>query len=280
MDIEVARTFLEIVKTRSFVRAAERLFVTQTTVSARIQGLEQQLDCELFIRSRSGIRLTTAGERFVDYATQLVQAWDRAREEIPISDHVSNLTVGCELSLWDPLLISWLVWMGNTRPEVALRAEVELADELIQKVERGAIDIALVYNPKYYVGMQVELLMEEKLILVTTDPGGSSDTVRYVRVGWGSDFLSKHDSVFPGLRNSSMFVGLGPLALQYVLRSGGTGYFRARAVEPYLEAGKLTRVADAPEFTYPVYIIRRTDESDTVKLALADLAHVVEQLDD
>ena len=126
MDVEVARTFLEIVKTRSFVRAAERLFVTQTTVSARIQSLEQQLDSQLFIRDRAGVRLTTAGERFVQYATQLVQAWDHAREEVSLPEGQANhLAVGCELSLWDPLMISWLMWLGRTKSALALRAEVD-----------------------------------------------------------------------------------------------------------------------------------------------------------
>ena len=54
MDIDLARTFLEIVRTGSFVAAAERLHVTQTTITARVQNLEQQLDCRLFVRNRAG----------------------------------------------------------------------------------------------------------------------------------------------------------------------------------------------------------------------------------
>jgi DNA-binding transcriptional LysR family regulator len=58
VDIELARTFVEIVKTRSFVRAAEQLNVTQTTVSSRIRALEEQLGRPLFIRNKSGASLT------------------------------------------------------------------------------------------------------------------------------------------------------------------------------------------------------------------------------
>ena len=57
MDIELARTFVEIVKTRSFVRAAERLNVSQTAVSARIRALEEQLGQSLFIRNKNGASL-------------------------------------------------------------------------------------------------------------------------------------------------------------------------------------------------------------------------------
>ena len=53
MDVDRARTFLEIVSSGSFLRAAERLNVTQTTVSARIRTLEEELGRPLFIRSKT-----------------------------------------------------------------------------------------------------------------------------------------------------------------------------------------------------------------------------------
>ena len=64
MDVELARTFLEIVRARSFARAAEQLDSSQTAVSARIRNLEQQLGRPLFIRNKNGASLTGAGERF------------------------------------------------------------------------------------------------------------------------------------------------------------------------------------------------------------------------
>ena len=64
MDTELARTFLEIVSTGSFVRAAERLNVGQTTVSARIKMLEQQLGRALFVRNKAGATLLPPGNSF------------------------------------------------------------------------------------------------------------------------------------------------------------------------------------------------------------------------
>ena len=75
MDIAAARTFLEIVKTGSFVRAAANLNITQTAVSARIRVLEEQLDRQLFVRNKAGAKLTPAGDQFLRYATTLVQKW-------------------------------------------------------------------------------------------------------------------------------------------------------------------------------------------------------------
>ena len=65
MDIELARTFIEIVSTGSFIKAADRLHVAQTTVSARVRLLEQQLGRPLFVRNKGGASLTPAGEQFL-----------------------------------------------------------------------------------------------------------------------------------------------------------------------------------------------------------------------
>lgn len=73
MDISIARTFLEVVKTGSFVNAAANLNISQTAVSARIRVLEEQLDRPMFVRNKAGARLTPAGEQFFRFATSLVQ---------------------------------------------------------------------------------------------------------------------------------------------------------------------------------------------------------------
>ena len=84
MDTELARTFLEIVSTGSFVRASDRLNVGQTTVSARIRILEQQLGRPLFVRNKGGATLTPEGERFLRYAPAFVQLWQRARHQVAL----------------------------------------------------------------------------------------------------------------------------------------------------------------------------------------------------
>ncbi|HMB47704.1 MAG TPA: LysR family transcriptional regulator [Afifellaceae bacterium] len=64
MDVTLARTFLAVVETGSFVEAARRVFVTQSTVSMRIKQLEQELGRKLFERSKGGARLTPSGAQF------------------------------------------------------------------------------------------------------------------------------------------------------------------------------------------------------------------------
>lgn len=277
MDINLARTFLEIVSTRNFARAAERLHVTQTAVSARVHALEELLGRRLFVRNKAGATLTTAGEQFLRYAQTLVQVWERARHQVAVpAGRRAVVTIGGELSLWDPLLLDWLLWMKRSAPQLALRAEVGLPESLVDQVAEGVLDIAVVYAPHQRPGLKIELLIEEKLVLVTTSRRGqtpkSSD---YVFVDWGADFAARHNLAFPELSSAGTFVGLGPLGLKYILQAGGTGYFRSNVVQRYLKNGRLRLVPGAAEISYPAYAVY-SDNADAkvVTPALVGLRHV------
>jgi len=106
IDTGLARTFVEIVSRGSFIRTAERLNVGQTTVSARIRLLEQQLGRSLFVRNKSGAILTPAGEQFLRFAPTFVQLWQRA---------------GSEVTLWQPLLLDWVVWLRHVAGETGVK---------------------------------------------------------------------------------------------------------------------------------------------------------------
>lgn len=279
MDITLARTFLEIAAAGSFQRAAERLHVTQTAVSARVRTLEDLLGRKLFSRNKSGASLTSAGEQFMRYAQTLVQVWERARHQVAVPPgRRAVVTVGGELSLWNPLLLDWLIWMRQAAPQLALRAEVGLPESLVNQVAEGILDIAVVYAPQQRPGLKIELLIEEKLVLVTTSRRGQAQRATdYVFVDWGPDFAARHNLAFPQLSNAGTFVGLGPLGLQYILEAGGSGYFRMNVVRPYLASGQLRLVPGAAEFAYPAYAVFSEEaDAQVVTPALVGLRHVAE----
>jgi DNA-binding transcriptional LysR family regulator len=252
LDIDLARTFLEIVRTGSFMAAADRLHITQTTVTARVQNLEGQLGCRLFVRNRSGATLTDHGERFASHASQLVQTWEAARRELPLPQGAESvLTLGAEISLWNPLLLNWLSALREVLPDVALRIEVGEPRSLHERLEQSVLDAVLVHQPDYWPGMQVEQLLEEKLILVRTPHTAEP----YVYVDWGAHFRQQHDVAQPEKARAGLTMDLGPLAIQYLVANGGSGYFRTRVAQPYLENGALIRETDAPEFSYPVFLV-------------------------
>lgn len=281
MDTEVIRTFLEIVNERSFAAAADKLHVAQTTVSARIRLLEERLGRVLFVRSKTGAELTSAGEQLLRYAPTFVQLWERARHQVALPPNKQAvLAIGGELSVWNPLLLKWLVWMRQAAPEVAVRAKVGIAQDLNTQVAEGVLDLAILYAPQHRPGLEVEFLVNEKLVLVTThpDPAGVIDS-DYVYVDWGSEFAVHHSLSFPDLSDPGLFVGLGPLALEYILQVGGSGYFRYSAAKPHLAAGALRLVPDAPEFSYPAYAVYGSNaEAGLIRTAVAGLREVAASL--
>jgi DNA-binding transcriptional LysR family regulator len=279
MDVDRARTFLEIVHTGSFLRAADRLHVTQTTISARIRTLEEELGRQLFVRNRNGAQLTPAGHEFERYAQTFVQVWERARHQLAMPPgRTSVIAVGGELSLWNPLLLDWLVWMKKFKPEIALHARVGLPDQLTDELRTGVLDVAVLYAPQLMPGFKVELVEEEELILVRTidKAGDALGHKEYVQVDWGPLFAAQHGAgaAFgePGLQ-----VGLGPLGLSYILRAGGMGYFRRGVATPFIEAGELEAVAGAPEYTYPAYAVYPEAHESRIDLqdALQGLKEIV-----
>jgi DNA-binding transcriptional LysR family regulator len=276
MDIELARTFVEIVSAGSFIKAADRLHVAQTTVSARVRLLEQQLGRPLFVRNKGGASLTPAGEQFLRFAPTFVQLWQRARQQVAVPEgHRAVLTIGSEVSLWQPLLIDWVRMMRRSHPDIALRVHVDVPQDLMTHVAAGLVDIAIMYAPQYRPGLEVDLLLEEELVLVTTDlKRYRTNDPGYVQVEWGPEFTLHYGASFPDA-TPSMVANLGPLALSYVLSEGGSGYFRFRAAQPYLESGELHLVPDAPRFSFPVYVVHSANvDADALKAAMSVLRSV------
>lgn len=282
MDVDRARTFLEIIHTGSFLKAADRLHVTQTTVSARIRTLEEELGQRLFMRNRNGATLTAAGRQFERFAQSFVQVWERARQQLTVPPgRTSVVALGGELSLWNPLMLEWLVWMKQARPDVALRAHVGVPDQLVEQLRTGVLDVAVLYAPMLLPGFKVELVEEEQLVLVRARKGlgegaGGGAEPDYVHVDWGPQFAAPRGYGQAAFGEPGVVVGLGPLGLNYILRAGGMGYFRRGAVRPHVAAGELELVEGAPEFTYPAYAVyaEAAEAREDLQYALSGLKQV------
>ena len=285
MNIDHIRSFLEVAASGNFHRAGERLNVTQSTVSARVQALEQRIGQPLFTRGRGGAALTTAGRRFHRYAVATVRAWEQGRQETALPEGFrASLALGLQVSLWERLVVQWVPWMRAALPDVALRLEADYSPAQMQRLADGLLDIGVMYQPRHMPGLVVEKLLVEKLVMVSTRPRKvASDWVAdYVFVDWGDDFRIEHRQAFPEMETPAVSVGLGAMGLQHILANGGSGYLPLRTVRPLLKAKRLHRVAKAPVFQRPAYVVHSADPSDEALLdrALEGLRHVAAQAAD
>ena len=124
MQIELIDTFLDLVDTRSFNRTADRMGVTQSTVSARVKALEQALETTLFRRSRAGTDLTTEGLRFETHARMLRQEWIAARRAVlPSGDAALTLRLGIQNDLAAATLGTLVAAFRQALPQTAFYIE-------------------------------------------------------------------------------------------------------------------------------------------------------------
>ena len=274
MDIDLARTFLAVVETGSFVDAAERVHVTQSTVSMRIRNLEDQLGKAMFERSKAGATLTAAGAQFHRHALTLVRVWEQARLEVSLPPgYEAALTVGGQFSLWDEFLIGWLSSMRRNAPHIAVRAQFGFSSALMQRLIDGSLDIGVMYTPESRPGFSVEMLFEEELVLVSSEQEGSERPDReYIYVDWGPEFRADHTLNFPELSTPGVYMELGSLGLRYLLVNDCSGYFPRRLVQTYLDAGVLVLEPHAPTFSYPAYAVYPSSgDEGLLGLALEEL---------
>ena len=105
-----------------------RSFACRSDDSQRARApLEEQLGRPLFVRNKAGATLTPAGEQFLRFAPTFVQLWQRARQQVAVPEgHRAVLTVGSEVSLWQPLLVEWVRTMRRSHPDIALRVHVDV----------------------------------------------------------------------------------------------------------------------------------------------------------
>ncbi len=278
MDIAQARTFLSIVETGNFNKAAEQVNVTQSTVSMRIKTLEDALGQKLFVRNKSGATLTAAGAQFLKHAQALVRIWEQARHEVSLPEKFGGvLSVGGQFTLWDNLLLKWIPWVRSAIPELAIRAEVGLSDGLMRQLIEGTLDIGVMYTPQSRPGLWFEELDSDLLVLVSTseatkEPGEEG----YVLVNWGPEFEMSYVQAYPNVEQPAVTVSHGPLGLRHILQNGGSGYFPERLVGQHLEEGLLFLVKDAPAFSRPVFMVYPEDRARDEKFntALQGLRYV------
>jgi DNA-binding transcriptional LysR family regulator len=278
MQVELARTFLEVVTTGSFVAAAGRLHVTQSTVSTRIRALEQELGRPLFVRNKAGAVLTPAGMQFQRHAIALIRLWEQARQDANVpSGHTALLRIGGEAGLWNRLLYKWVPWMRANARNVALRCELGLSDGLIHNLVEGLLDIGVMYAPQSRPGLIVDVLVQEELVLLEAAAPADQDWPGdHIYVDWGQEFHRSHRLRFPDGPSPGLFVGLGTLGFEHMLRHGGSGYFPRTLASPHIASARVRVVADAPAFTLPIYVVHSAGANEEViASALAGLRAIV-----
>jgi DNA-binding transcriptional LysR family regulator len=273
--LEQLDAFVEIHRRGSVSQAAEALFVTQPTLTARLKGIERELEAVLFIRSGRGMRLSEAGRAYLPYAERTLDAARAGRRLLAelARGESGHLALGAAPAVGTYVLPRILTRFRRTHPKVALAVRTGHSEEVLELVLREQVEIGL-GRALRHPDVQAIPLYEDELVLVV-DP-----THRFAEAGAvGTEEISEvqlilfdRTSSYHRLTNE-FFRGAGAVpravmeldnidaAKKMVEQGLGVALLPHTAVAGELEAGALraVRLSDAPALRREIVIFRRRD---------------------
>ncbi|HCO03846.1 MAG TPA: LysR family transcriptional regulator [Actinobacteria bacterium] len=137
--------FLEVARRGNVSRAAEAIYVSQPTLTARLHALEAELGEKLFVRTRQGMRLTDAGRAFLPYAERATQAVREGREAIAELNSASagHLVIASAPAVSTYLLPPLLERFAAAHPRVEVSVRTGHSEEVLQMVLKSEVQLGL-----------------------------------------------------------------------------------------------------------------------------------------
>lgn len=258
MQIELLDTFLDLVETRSFHRTAERLDITQSTVSARVQVLEQAIGARLFSRSRAGTQLTTEGLKFLPHARGLRHAWTEAQRSVaPSGDLAVSLRIGIQHDLAAGRIAGWVGGFRKALADCAFYIEPDYSVQMCEDVARGALDFAIVYSPQpqpdlYFISVGE---VSYQLVSSTGTTRAELTPATYIRASYSPAFDAAHAQALPEMSATPYASGQDSAVAGLLQAMGGAAFVLDRTAAKLIEEGRFAAVKDVEPITQPIYAV-------------------------
>ncbi len=147
-------------------KAAEILHMTQPAVSLAIKELEQYYGIVLFDRIGRRLRITEAGQHFLEYATHISSLFYDMEKELRDWDSFGILRVGASITIGSQFLPSYVKAFYNRYPGTEIRALVAPSDELERKILSNELDLALIEGIAHEPSIYSEEYMEDRLTVI------------------------------------------------------------------------------------------------------------------
>lgn len=277
MNIVSLQTFLEIVETGSLVRASQKLNVTQSTVTARLKALEEEMGQVLLIRQKSGATLTPAGSKLLRYARIMTGLWRQAKFETGLpAGSAGSASFGFNRELWHGPGRTLFHGLKSRHPDIALSIQQGNSQELENWLQEGIVDATLTYEAVARGNHTVLPLPPQELILYSNRPDtpvvGDQE---YVFVDYGAEFRRMHAESYHNAGISRVNFDASERALDYITTFGGTAYLPKALGDAQCDAGLIYPVRYAPVYSLKICLV----VNDTAAQSWNWLAELVSELD-
>lgn len=256
MQIDQIETFLDLLDTRSFNRTADRLGVTQSTISGRVKALEKALGERLFERSRSGTQPTTAALRFEIHARVLRRAWADGQADVRPFGAAVMLRIGIQHDLIDNHVADWLAALRQALPDCGFYVDGDYSTQMCRDLENGTLDLGVVFTPRPSPDLYFESMGEVVYQMISTHPTTlpKVEPADYILPNYAPAFAQTHAALLPGLSLGSVSSGQAAAVRGFFIALGGTTYLPSEMVDTLTAEGAAHKVAGAPTITQPVFV--------------------------
>lgn len=256
MQIELIDTFLDLCDTRSFNKTAERLGVTQSTISGRVKALENVVGRRLFQRSRAGTALTTEGLRFEPHARSLRHNWITALNATRDTGMAGvTMRIGLQHDLVSYNISHLIGAFRATLPDTVFLFEADYSTQMCADLVSGAQDIAVLYSPQTHPDLHFEGVGDVSYVMVATKPQvlETVSTADYILANYSPAFAHSHAALLPQLAQVSLSIGQNAAMVDLLTSLSGAGYVLRHSAEALIAAGNCHLVQDAPVITQTLF---------------------------
>ncbi|MHC9533520.1 LysR family transcriptional regulator [Dellaglioa sp. BT-FLS60] len=148
MELRVLNYFIAIVQEKNITKAAEKLHLSQPTLSRQIKDLEEEIGDQLFIRGNREVILTEKGDYLYNHAKEIIKLVDKTAANLMTPDVMSGeVFIGSGESQAMRSVSDTLFELHKIYPEIKMSLYSGNADEIMQKLDAGTLDFGFVINP-------------------------------------------------------------------------------------------------------------------------------------
>lgn len=168
MELRHLRYFIALAGSLNFTRAADRLHVTQSTLSHQIKQLEDEVGTPLFERVAKRVALTEAGDEFLHHATRALREIDVGLGALRrnSSDMAGELHIGSTHTFNLGFIPDCIAAFQQKHPQVKVVVEELSADHIATRLQQGTLDLGIAYRPSTPGQLQFEPLYNEEMVLI------------------------------------------------------------------------------------------------------------------
>ncbi len=263
MNLSNIETFVAVVKFMNFSKAADSLFVSQSTVTSRIKSLEDELNIQLFAREGKSISLTAVGERFFEHAVKIQELLAATEQDIAMYNKYSScLSICAPDSVWEYTLADYASRFMASHPETAMKLKCGHSEFVISDLLLGLADIGVVFQRVHDDEIESREFFRSKFNLVAKKglvPEGTLITPQNIQefhpmmIEWGRDFNLWYNKYYKTQIHCYEIDGVF-LFVNMLLNGRGIGFLPDRISNSYINSGQLTSLQFAHQDSIPTDI--------------------------